>query len=183
MGAPRIHLIEPCAALLDGYAAALRRGWSPNTMQDVSADELEAVEADPAGFLRDLTDGDGTVTLADGREMQRLPFRLFWISDGDFCGSIGLRFRRGTEELPAHVPGHIGYAVVPWKRRLGYATAALALILPVARDEGLARVLVTCDADNDASKRVIVANGGVLVGLTPRDPETGKPKLSYWIET
>jgi predicted acetyltransferase len=181
--APKISLVVPSAALLDGYADALRAGWSPNTMQDVSADELEAVEADPDGFLRDLADESGTVKLADGSVAPRLPFRLFWIYDGDFCGAIGLRFRRGTEELPPHVPGHIGYSVVPWKRGRGYATRALALILPVARAEGMARVLVTCDADNVASKRVIEANGGTLIGLTPHDPETGKPKLSYWIET
>jgi predicted acetyltransferase len=39
--------------------------------------------------------------------------------DGEFCGSIGLRWLPGTEELPPHCLGHIGYAVVPWKRRLG----------------------------------------------------------------
>lgn len=183
MRAPEISLVEPCAALLDGYAAALRTGWSPNTMRDVSAEELAAVEADPEGFLRDLADCEGFVRLADGTEVPRLPFRLFWIYDGEFCGSIGLRFRRGSEELPPHVPGHIGYAIVPWKRRRGYATRALALILPVARAEGLARVLISCDADNEASKKVILANGGALIGLTPHDPETGKPKLSYWIKT
>lgn len=180
---PPITLLAPNAALLDGYADALRRGWSPNTMQDVSADELEAVEADPEAFLRDLTNDEGTVRLADGSTMPRLPFRLFWIYDGDFCGAIGLRFRRGSETLPPHVPGHIGYSIVPWKQRRGYATRALSLILPVARVEGMARVLVTCDADNLASKKVIEANGGRLFGVTPRDPETGKPKLSYWIET
>lgn len=178
-----IRLIAPNAELLDSYAAALRAGWSPNTMRDVSADELAAVEDDPEEFLRDLNDETGMVELADGRREPRLPFRLFWIWDGEFCGSIGLRYRPGSEDLPPHVPGHIGYTIVPWKRRRGYATRALALMLPVARAEGLPRVLVSCDADNEASKKVILANGGELIGLTPRDPETGKPKLSYWIKT
>ena len=171
------------AALLGGYTAALRRGWSPNTMRDVSADELEAVEADPDAFLADLTDPGGTVKASDGSEKPRLPFRLYWISDGEFCGSIGLRFARGTEELPVYVPGHIGYAIVPWKQRRGYATAALGLILPVAREEGLRRVVVSCDADNEGSKKVILANGGVLIGEVASDPETGKPKLTFRIET
>ncbi len=183
MNAPRITLVEPCVDLLDGYTAALRRGWSPNTMRDVSADELEAVEADRAAFLADLNNQDGTILMADGSEKPRLPFRLYWISDGEFCGSIGLRFARGTDALPAYVPGHIGYAIVPWKRRRGYATAALGLILPVAREEGLRRVVVSCDADNEGSKKVILANGGVLVGEIPSDPETGKPKLNFRIET
>ena len=178
-----VTLVEPSAALLPGYAEALRRGWSPNTMRDVSADELAAVEADPQAFLADLTAPGGTIKHADGSETPRLPSRLFWISDGEFCGAIGLRFQPGTEELPPFVPGHIGYTVVPWKQRRGYATAALGLILPVARAEGLARVTVSCDAENEASEKVIIANGGVLVGEEPHDAETGKAKLIFRIAT
>jgi predicted acetyltransferase len=90
----------------------------------------------------------------------RLPGYLRWIWDGEFCGSIGFRWQRGTSALPAHVLGHIGYAVVPWKRRRGYATRALALMLVEARREGLAYVELTTDPDNAASQKVIVANGG-----------------------
>ena len=53
--------------------------------------------------------------------------------DGEFCGSIGFRWQPGTSTLPPYVLGHIGYAVVPWKRGRGYATQALALLLPEAR--------------------------------------------------
>lgn len=180
---PTITLVEPSLELLGGYADALRQGWSPNTIIDVSADELAAVEEDPVAFIDDLTANRGTIKHADGSETERLPSRLFWISDGEFCGSIGLRFERGTEELPHFVPGHIGYTIVPWKRRRGYATAALGLILPVARAEGLARVTVSCDADNIASEKVIVANGGVLIEEVLRDAETGKAKLIFRIAT
>lgn len=183
MGTPEISLVVPHRDLLGSYAAALRAGWSPNTFRDVSAEELEALEDDPDEFLRELLGQEGTVELADGSTAPRLPFRIFWIDDGEFCGVIGLRFQPGTEELPEYVPGHVGYSIVPWKRRRGYATRALALILPVARSAGLARVSVTCDAENEASKKVILSNGGKLIGMTPRDPETGRPTLSYWIET
>jgi predicted acetyltransferase len=61
------------------------------------------------------------------------------------------------------VLGHVGYAVVPWKRQRGYATRALALLLPLARAQGLAWVEITTDASNLPSQRVITANGGVLV--------------------
>lgn len=162
MTTPAITLVEPNAGLLADYAAALRAGWSPNTMRDVSGEELAAVEADPALFLEDLTARTGTIRLADGRDVPRLPSRLFWISDGHFCGSIGLRFMVGSDDLPDHVPGHIGYSVVPWKQRRGFATRALALLLPYAWAEGLRCVTISCDSDNIASQKVITANGGVL---------------------
>ncbi len=162
MTTPIITLVKPAAALLERYAAALRAGWSPNTMRDVSAEELAAVEADPALFLDELTAKVGLIKLADGCKVPRLPSRLFWISDGDFCGSIGLRFQPGRADLPDYVPGHIGYSVVPWKQRRGIATRALALLLPIAWAEGLRHVTISCDSDNIASQKVITANGGVL---------------------
>lgn len=83
--------------------------------------------------------------------------------DGELAGTIGLRWQNGTPALPPWCYGHIGYSVVPWKRRRGYATAALALMLPEARKIGLPYVLITTTADNVPSQRVILANGGVLV--------------------
>jgi predicted acetyltransferase len=86
-----------------------------------------------------------------------------WMWDGEFCGSIGFRWQPGTTELPPYCLGHIGYSVVPWKRQRGYATRALELLLPQARDEGLAYVELTTQVDNFASQRVIEANGGEVV--------------------
>ena len=49
------------------------------------------------------------------------------------------------------------------KRQRGYAKRALALMLARVSGEGLAHVEITCDTDNVASQRTIVANGGMLV--------------------
>jgi len=65
--------------------------------------------------------------------------------DTEFGGSIGLRWQPDTSELPPHVLGHIGYAVVPWKEGRGYAKLALKLMLEHARAEGLEYVEITTD--------------------------------------
>jgi len=33
--------------------------------------------------------------------------------DGEFCGQIAFRWQPGTEALPPHCLGHVGYSVVP----------------------------------------------------------------------
>jgi len=103
------------------------------------------------------------VVLPDGSTVARLPGYRQWLWDGDFCGSIGFRWQPGTTELPPLCLGHIGYSVVPWKRRRGYATLALGLFLPEVRKEGLAYVDLTTDDDNVGSQRAITANGGQLI--------------------
>ena len=69
--------------------------------------------------------------------------------------------------------------MVPWKRRRGYATEALRQMLPVARDVGLKRLQLTCDEDNEPSRKIIVANGGVLDRRYVE--ESGNTKLSFWV--
>ncbi len=100
--------------------------------------------------------------------------------DGEFCGLIGLRWKPGTEALPPTCLGHIGYAVVPWKRGQGYATAALGQTLRDAAAEGLRYVEINTSPDNAASRRVIEANGGVLVEEFTTPPSQGsRPHLRY----
>ncbi|MBS0559052.1 MAG: GNAT family N-acetyltransferase [Proteobacteria bacterium] len=178
-------LVEPSLERLPGYVAALRTGWSPSTGRDVSAEQLAEIERDVARFVADLArNGAGaTVTLPDGSTVERLPGLVRWMWDGSFCGAINVRHVPGTLDLPPHVSGHVGYAVVPWKRRQGIATRALALMLPIARSLGLPRILVTCDADNEASRRTILANGGVPDEACPQREEIGKLKLRFWIAT
>ena len=76
--------------------------------------------------------------------------------------------------------GHIGYSVHPQHRRQGVATRMLAAALPFCREMGLNRVLITCYADNEASRRTILHNGGVYDGDSVQDD--GRHVQRYWIE-
>ena len=170
-----LELRVPSLAALPQYVAALERGWSPDNVRGRAGaeDQLARIAEDPVAFLATQDDRDGKgppVTLPDGTVVKRLPGYYRWIWDGEFCGTVGFRWRPGTAELPELVLGHIGYGVVPWKQGRGYATRALALILPEARAEGLPYVELTTDADNIASQRVIEANGGLLVERFVRPP-------------
>src|SRR5688500_7848715 len=162
-----MKLVWPAQEHLASYIDALERGWSPdNTRPEAGREELARIREDRAVFLSQQVDREGRappVTLPDGSTVARLPGYRRWMWDGEFCGAIGFRWQPGTTELPPYCLGHIGFAVVPWKRRRGYATRALALLLPDAQREGLAFVELTADVGNLASQRVIIANGGQLV--------------------
>jgi predicted acetyltransferase len=179
---PHLELHEPSLALLPAYAAALERGWSPNNVGDVSKEQLEAIRADPAAFLADYIAQAGVVMLPDGTEVPKLPNRVRWIWDGELAGRISLRWQPGTDALPDHVLGHIGFAVVPWKRRRGHATEALRQLLPEARTVGLSRVEVTADVANIASRRVIEANNGRLIREFVNMRHGPEPKVLYVID-
>jgi len=173
-----LELVVPSLAHLDAYADALQRGWSPDNIRREAAarEELDRIARDRAAFVAWLDDREakgGPITLPDGSRVQRLPGYRRWIWDGEFCGSLSFRWQPGTEALPPHCLGHIGYSVVPWKQRRGYATRALALLLPEARKEGLGYVEVTTDVDNLASQKVITANGGVFVKRFPKGAAYG----------
>jgi predicted acetyltransferase len=172
-----MKLVWPAARYLSGYVHALRQGWSPDNLRpQAAAEELARIELDPARFLSEQIDREAKgppVTLPGGRTVPRLPGYSQWIWDGEFCGEIGFRWQPGTTELPSYCLGHIGYSIVPWKRRRGYATRALQLLLPQARVEGLAYVEITTDADNIASQRVIESNGGVLLERFRKSLEYG----------
>ncbi len=181
-------LVWPARPHLPSYITALVRGWLPDNLRDGPAvqAELARIAADADAFVTSLVDKDATgapITLPDGTTVPRLPGYRRWLWDGEFCGTIGLRWQRGTEALPPYCLGHIGYSVVPWKQGRGYATRALREVLPEAKAEGLRFVEITTDPDNVASRRLIEANGGVLVEefVTPSSLG-GVRKLRYRVQ-
>jgi predicted acetyltransferase len=182
-----MELVWPAAQYLAGYVHALRQGWSPDNLRPEAAEEQLARIADDADrFLTEQIDRDATgpkIILPDGGRVPRLPGFSKWMWDGEFCGAINFRWQPGTTELPPYCLGHIGYSVVPWKRRRGYATRALKLMLLEAINEGLSHVEIVTDADNIASQKVVEANGGKLIEHFHK-PDTygGAASLRYHID-
>ncbi|ARQ72487.1 GNAT family N-acetyltransferase [Streptomyces marincola] len=99
---------------------------------------------------------------------------LWYVAGDTFIGRLSIRHRL-TQRL-LDWGGIIGYDVRPSARRRGHATAMLRESLPLARGLGHDPVLVTCDHDNVASRKVIEACGGVF------EDRRGE-KLRYWIAT
>lgn len=98
-------------------------------------------------------------------------------ADGVLVGFIDIRHTLNEHLL--NFGGHIGYSVHPAERGKGYATEMLRQALAFCREElELNRVLVTCDAVNEASRRTILSQGGVFED--ERD-QNGEAVQRYWI--
>jgi predicted acetyltransferase len=175
----------PAADLLPEYEAALHRGWSPTPVaaEATRLRHLHAIASDRGAFLASLDDREAKgapIILPDGSAVPRLPGFSRWVWADGFCGVVNMRWQPGTAELPAHVLGHVGYSIVPWRRREGHATRALGLLLAEIAPLGLPFVELTTDPGNDASIRVIAAKGGVLVERFSKTAAHGGTEALRW---
>lgn len=126
------------------------------------ADDVDS----PAGFaawVKRLTDESAQTTYR-------------WIREGhQVLGGIALRHHLDDYALRV---GHIGFGIRPSARRRGLASWALGGMLDQARQLGMDRLLLVCDANNIASATTIQRLGGVFEEV--RDTELG-PAQRYWI--
>ena len=120
-----------------------------------------------------LSYGDPTQALPDGM----VHSDYFWVTDDEPGGVIGfLALRHALNDFLLEEGGHIGYSIRPARRREGHASRALALALDRATELGIERTLVTCDDDNEPSRRTIERNGGAY-------EDTRNGKMRYWFDT
>ncbi|MFF4286544.1 GNAT family N-acetyltransferase [Streptomyces sp. NPDC001633] len=171
------RLVVPSVAFHDSFLAAMdefRADGAEHAPRSGLARELRTWRTrwpTPEGFAGYVAAVGGTAY--DERADGRVPVSTrWWVVDGSYLGRVTFRHRL-TPSLRTW-GGHIGYAVRPGARRQGHATAMLRAALPIARDElGIDPVLVTCDADNLGSRKVIEACGGIF-------EDQRDEKLRYW---
>jgi predicted acetyltransferase len=77
--------------------------------------------------------------------------------------------------------GHIGYDIRPSAEGHGWGRRLLSLTLEKAVEYRMEKVLLTCDSNNLASKRIIEACGGVFEKSVPILGRTYE-RLRYWID-
>lgn len=83
-----------------------------------------------------------------------------------------------TKEL-LHAGGHIGYSIRPSKRRMGYASEGLKLLLQEYKNINVDKVMLCCYDTNVSSAKVIINCGGKLDSEIIYD---NKVVQKYWID-
>lgn len=77
--------------------------------------------------------------------------------------------------------GHIGYDISPDHRNRGYGSQILKLALEKAKEMGMYEVILTCEINNIASRKIIEKNNGKLLG-TFFEKEENEHMYRYSIE-
>lgn len=86
---------------------------------------------------------------------------VFWLYNGDIPVGIG-KIRHSLTESSRSCGGNIGYAISSEYRGCGFGSFLLGELLRKADEMGIKEKILTVEKYNNASKKVIEKNGGVL---------------------
>ena len=108
-----------------------------------------------------------------------VPAHTYFLSDENkrILGAINIRHY--LNDYLFNYGGHIGYGIRPSERKKGYASLMLSMALPIAKELGINKILITCDKNNAGSAKTIINNGGILENEVLNDREITQ---RYWIE-
>jgi len=133
--------------------------------------------SDFKGYVLKLNDNAKGIGLLDGW----VPSYTYWLTniEDEILGVVRIRTSLNNEFVRKFA-GHIGYDIAPLSRRKGYGNTLLKLALQKAAMIKLDKILITCDADNIGSKRIIESNGGIFESEIFKE-EKNKQLRRYWI--
>ena len=172
----KLLLLRPTAKYIPQYEAYRREFLDFGGSMD-GAGGLRRLESGRA-WLDEVERFSRPETVPEGKVVST-QFILVREADDRLLGMLQLR--HDLNDYLRRVAGHIGYSVRPSERRRGYAKRMLAMALDEARALGLERVMISCFVENEASRRTILANGGVF-DSTVWDEDDGEMLERYWIE-
>ena len=157
-GKENVILVKPDSS----YAEEIRSYREEMLLSGSSMDgtgSLRRVE-DPMEWLRQNALLEKKENVPEGK----VPATQFVLTDTETHRIYGmLQVRHELNEYLRKFAGHIGYSVRPTERRKGYAVNMLRQALRFCKEElGLQRVMVSCLVENEASRRTILACGGVF---------------------
>lgn len=89
-------------------------------------------------------------------------YTYYLIEDDAIVGIGSLRLNPEANEELSIYGGHVGYGTVPSKRKKGYGTMFLHLLIKKAKEFNLKEIMVVCEEDNLGSIGIIENNFGVL---------------------
>jgi len=122
-------------------------------------------------YLNDLHNYSKGNGLAQGEVITS----TFWLIDKkEVVGVVRVRHQE------VECAGHIGYDISPEYRNRGYGFQILKLALEESAKLGIKAVILTCNIENTASRKIIEKNNGKLLG-TIFDEEENEYMYKYSI--
>lgn len=170
-------LVTPSAHYKNSFIEAVReyQKTDSNERKDIFDLRIDDLEKDFSRYLIRLEQE----ALGNNLPANYVPQTTYWLIDGDrFIGRVSIRHR--LNDFLFNEGGHIGYDIRPSERNKGYGKEILSLAIPLAKNLGINKILVTCSENNIASRKIIEHSGGILENII--EAKNGGPKkMRYWI--
>jgi predicted acetyltransferase len=169
------ELTRPGIGLAKAYVKMVERSREVDADTGYTLPDPRPIRRNPAACVERLA----AIERGENLPADFVPQSTRWlVHAGTLVGET--RIRHGLTPKLELEGGHVGYFIHPDHRSRGYGHLILARALDHLAGRGIDRALLTCNADNVASRRIILTAGGVFRRQTI-SPRTGKAVDTFWI--
>ncbi|MDH5533272.1 MAG: GNAT family N-acetyltransferase [Candidatus Pacebacteria bacterium] len=156
----KAQLVLPSDKYKDSFLSAVREYQAENLFNYRHLN-IKELENNFEKYVEDINNEAKGIGLPEGY----VPHTVYWlVDDGGYIGRLDIRHE--LNEFLDKFGGHIGYDIRPTRRRLGFGKLILKLALEKAKELGIKEAVITCDLDNEGSRKIIEANGGQFIEIT-----------------